>query len=141
MKIFVWALPALIACLIPVQLLAKAPKCHVCSMGIDDAHNVHYRYQLEGGTEVHLGSLSCSKKYWQNNKKKNMRFEAKDFVTGKYVDAQKGFFVVGSKLNAGTGMDKTSVVFVVDEALAQKLIKANGGKKMHLKQALLMAVR
>lgn len=127
--------------LLPLVALADATqKCDVCSMTIDDAHNVHFRYLAKRG-ETHLGSLTCSKKHWEAHKAEEMTFEAKDFVTGRFTDAKKGVFLVGSKLKVGTGMDKTSVVFFSDEKQAQKAKEANGGRLVDLMGALDAAAR
>lgn len=121
---------------VPLVAMADAPNCSVCSMKVDDAHNVHFRYRIEGKADVHLGSLSCAQKYWSQHKEQKMSFEAKDFVTGKYVDAKRGFFLVGSKLRVGTGMDKGGAIFFADRAMADRARKANGGKVVKLAAAL-----
>lgn len=135
MKLYAVAV-ALLVLAIPLTALAEAPKCHACSMKIDDAHNIHFKYEVEGESAVHLGSLVCAKNYWSKHKGKKLSFFAKDFVTGKFSSAEKGFFLVGSRLKVGTGMDKGGAIFFKDRAMAEKAKKVNGGRIVPLADAL-----
>lgn len=118
---------------------ADAPQCEVCNMKVDAKHNVQYRYVLEDGKKVPIGSMTCAKKYWAEHKDEKLVFEATDFMSGKWEKADDGFFLIGSKLDLGTGMDKTSVLFFEDEDNAKKAQKANGGKIVPMKMALMHA--
>lgn len=126
--------------ILPAVAFAEAPKCAVCSMKIDHAHRYHFRYQVEGKT-IEIGSMSCAKAYWTENKAKKLEFQAMDFVDGKFHDANMGFFLVDSKLKVGNGMDKTSALFFVDRGMAEKAHEANGGRIVGLPQALEAAAR
>lgn len=115
---------------------ADAPKCEVCNMTVDAKHNVQYRYVLESGKKVPIGSLTCAKSYWSEHKDEKLVFEATDFVSGKWAKADDGHFLVGSKLNVGTGMDKASVAFFADAAKAKEAKSVNGGMIVKLPKAL-----
>lgn len=115
---------------------ADVPTCAVCNMKVDAKHNVQYRYVLESGKKIPIGSLSCAKSYWGEHKDDKLVFEATDFVTGKWKKADDGHFLVGSKLKVGNGMDKVAVLFFADADLAKKAKAANGGMIVKLPDAL-----
>lgn len=119
-----------------VALAGDTPACAVCKMKVDAKHNVQFRYALESGKTVSIGSLTCAKSYWSSHKAEKLGFEATDFVTGAWSKADDGRFLVGSKLNVGTGMDKASVVFFAKAATAEKARAANGGVVVRLPDAL-----
>ncbi len=136
-KLIVLLVPVALLAIAPVVASAKLKQCNICTITIDDAHNVHFKYVHEkDGRVVHVGSLTCAKKHWKANKSENMDFAAKDFVTGKFHDAAAGWFLVGSKLRVGTGMDKGGAIFFADRAKADKALRANGGKVVKLSDAL-----
>ncbi|MEQ9497549.1 MAG: hypothetical protein RIT81_11840 [Deltaproteobacteria bacterium] len=121
---------------LPLVAMAGPPKCDVCSMKIDDAHHVHFKFVRTDGSEAHLGSLTCSEKFWATHKDENLSFLASDFVSGEFSAADKGYFLVGSKLSVGTGMDRVGAIFFADRAMAEKARRANGGKVVALTEAL-----
>lgn len=131
-------LPVLLLLLLALPALAAEPAatCKLCNMKVDAKHNVQYRYVLTSGEKVAMCSLSCAKRYWSQNKEAKLVFEATDFVTGKWAKADDGVFLVGGKLDVGTGMDRVSVVFFTEETLANKAKAANGGKITKLPEAL-----
>lgn len=115
---------------------ADPQKCEVCSMKIDDAHNIHYRYVHEKQKVTHVGSVRCATKYWSAHKDQKMTFEAKDFVSGKFEKADSGVFLLGSALKVGTGMDRPNAVFFAKKEAAERAKKANGGEIVSLDEAV-----
>lgn len=115
---------------------AEALTCEVCNMKVDAKRNVQFRYVLESGKKVLIGSLTCAKSYWSEHKEAKLVFEATDFVSGEWSKADDGHFLVGSKLKFGTGMDRASVLFFADRKMAEKAKAANGGKIMKMHEAV-----
>lgn len=142
MKRFAFLARTLVTTLVALALGTTAASadevtCTVCKMKIDTKHRVHFRYVAAGKTLAEIGSLSCTKKYWSDNKERKMVFEGQDFATGEWIDATKGHFLVYSKLPVGTGMDKGGAAIVFrDEAMAKKAQAVNGGKIVNLPSAL-----
>lgn len=119
---------------------APAPKCHVCQMRVDTRRHVAFRYEVAGrGPDLPIGSLTCAKAYWAKHRGETLRFLATDFASGRWVEADKGTFLVGSKLSGGTGMDKTSVIFFADREAAVRAQRASGGDLMTTAEAVARA--
>ena len=115
----------------------KPIQCTACRMNVDTQHRIHYRYKVDGKVAAEIGALTCAKRFWQKNKEKKLTFLAQDFVTGDWLDANQGLFLVHSKLQVGTGMDKGgAAIFFRDREMAEKARKANGGQIVGLERAL-----
>ena len=117
-------------------------KCAVCNMHIDTGHRIHYKLDVKGQGEIHVGSLSCAKSVWAKHKDAKIAFYGQDFVTGDWVDASKGHFLIESSLKIGTGMDTGgAAVLFADPTMAAKGKSANGGRVVALQVALQAVAR
>lgn len=88
-----------------------------------------------------LDSLSCAKKLAATHKGKAQILRVIDYSTGKWIEAAKARFLIGSKLKVGTGMDKKSVAAFASPEAAEKARAEHGGDLSDLAGAMAAAAR
>ena len=109
--------------------------CSVCGMTLPMFYRTNHAAKHDGHDDQYC-SITCEITDMIVNKKKMSDFRVVDNTTLKFIDANKAFFVVGSK-KPGTMSMISKYAFGTKEA-ALKFQKENGGKLMDFKELVAM---
>jgi hypothetical protein len=78
---------------------SRGPKtCAVCQR--DECTGMAFRVTLESGKVVETCCPRCGLHYLESTREKARAFQATDFASGVWIDAQTAFFVSGSDVHA-----------------------------------------
>jgi len=109
--------------------------CSVCGMTLPMFYRTNHAAKHDGKFDQYC-SITCEITDMIVNKKKMTDFKVVDNTTLKFIDANKAYFVVGSK-KPGTMSMISKYAFGTKEA-ALKFQKENGGKLMNFKDLVAM---
>lgn len=101
-----------------------AERCEICGMVISETerHIIH----LKDGTRSAVCSFACASTLIEKIGDANvMKVEAGDFLTGRLIDAQKAYYVEGSKMKGHMG---SICLPFVDETIAKRFVEKKGGR-------------
>jgi len=111
--------------------------CHICGMSLKMFYKTSHAVKLKNGKTRQYCSIRCLAKDFANIKDNIKEILVVDAKSGKFIDAKKAFYVVGSKVK-GT-MSKVSKVAFTKKEDAKEFQKEFGGKIVSFKEAFEIA--
>lgn len=102
--------------------------CPICGMTLNNFYKTNHAASGSNGKDIQYCSIHCAVEDKEVNKNMLANFRAVDQDTLKFIDSQKAYFVVGSKM-PGTMSGVSKYAFSSKES-AEKFAAANGGKIM-----------
>lgn len=99
--------------------------CPLCSMNLKMFWKTNHRLTFADGTKAQTCSIHCAAIIYQKRAAEIDKWEAVDYDTQKFIDAEKAHFLIGSDL-PGT-MTAVSKLAFKSEATAKKYQKEHGG--------------
>ncbi len=111
--------------------------CHVCGMSLKMFYKTSHAVKLKDGSVRQYCSIRCLVVDYPKIKDKIKEILVADAKSGKLIDVNKAFYVVGSKVK-GT-MSKVSKVAFAKEVDAKAFQKEFGGKIVSFKEAFELA--
>ncbi len=111
--------------------------CHVCGMSLKMFYKTSHAVKLKDGKARQYCSIRCLVVDYPKIKDNIKEILVVDAKSGKMIDANKAFYVVGSKVK-GT-MSKVSKVAFAKKEDAKEFQKEFGGKIVSFKEAFLLA--
>ncbi len=119
------------------ELLGGSKWCEVCGMDLAMFYKTNHAIELDDGTKKQYCSIHCLAAVYPQYKAHIKKILAVDAATGKWIDATKAWYVVGSDV-PGT-MSPVSKLAFASKADAEAFAKAHGGKIMTFDQVFAMA--
>jgi len=111
--------------------------CPICGMSLQQFYKTSHGVYLKDGTAKQYCSMRCLAADWNSIESKVKKVVVTDAKSEKLIDAEKAFYVVGSKV-LGT-MSMTSKIAFANQKDAEVFQQSYGGDMMNFKDAFAKA--
>jgi copper chaperone NosL len=111
----------------------ESGRCGQCGMDLSKFSRTQYEVRWKDGTSTKTCGVQCGLTQQILHRDKFKSAIAKDYVSGRTFDADKGFYVFGSRIVADMAPGFIAFRFRLD---AEKFQKESGGKVMSFDEAL-----
>jgi len=112
--------------------------CPLCGMNLEMFRKTNVRYTFKDGTSQRYCSWHCAAIVYKKRKDDIVKVEVADFVTGKFIPADKAYYLVGSDLPGVMTVRSKKAFASLEEA--KKFQKEHGGKIVRYPEVLEMAI-